>query len=292
MPRYDCIAICGVGLIGGSVGLALGDKKLAGEIVGFGSRPATLEAALARGAITRVAADARSAVVRAQVVVVCAPVAAIVDQVRQIAPHCSPGTLITDAGSTKGEIVAALDRAAREKSWPVGVTFVGSHPLAGNEKRGPQHADAGLFARRLVVITPTASTDAQAVRKTAEFWQALGAITREMPPAEHDRALALTSHLPHLVAACVAAATPNEFVPLTASGWQDTTRIAAGDPAMWRQIMLANRENLLAAFNGFAGDLDAWRRALEAADGPALENLLAQAKRVRDSANGPAGPVS
>jgi prephenate dehydrogenase len=292
MPRYECVAISGVGLIGGSVGLALREKKLAAEIVGFGSRPATLEAALAVGAITRAAPDVRSAVVAAQVVVVCAPVGAIVEQVRQIAQQCPPGTLITDAGSTKAEIVAAIEQLERQKSWPSGVTFVGAHPLAGNDKRGPQHADARLFAGRLVVITPTASTSAQAVRQATKFWQALGAITREMSPDEHDRALAMTSHLPHLIAACVAGATPAEFLPLTASGWQDTTRIAGGDPAMWRQIMLANREHLLAAFEGFAGNLEAWRRALESADGPALENLLAEAKRVRDSANGAPGPTS
>ncbi|HEY2892948.1 MAG TPA: prephenate dehydrogenase/arogenate dehydrogenase family protein [Pirellulales bacterium] len=292
MPRYDCVAISGVGLIGGSVGLALGEKKLAREIVGFGSRPATLEAALAVGAITRGASDVRSAVAAAQVVVVCAPVGAIVDQVRQIAPHCSPGTLITDAGSTKAEIVAAIEQLACEKSWPAGVAFVGAHPLAGNDKRGPQHADATLFAGRLVVITPTSSANPQAVRQITDFWQALGAITREMSPEEHDRALSMTSHLPHLLAACIASATPAEFLPLTASGWQDTTRIAGGDPAMWRQIMLANRENLLAAFDRFVSGLDQWRRALETADGPSLENLLAEAKRVRDSANGPAGPAS
>lgn len=289
MPSYECVAISGVGLIGGSVGLALREKKLAAKIVGFGSRPATLEAALAVGAISRAAPDVRSAVASAQVVVVCAPVGAIVEQVRQIAEHCPPGALITDAGSAKAEIVAAIEQLERQKSWPAGVTFVGAHPLAGNDKRGPEHADARLFAGRVVVITPTASTSAQTIRQAADFWQALGAITRQMLPDEHDRALAITSHLPHLIAACVAGATPAELLPLTASGWQDTTRIAGGDPAMWRQIMLANREHLLTAFDTFAGSLEAWRRALESADGPALENLLAEAKRVRDSANGPAG---
>lgn len=274
------VTIVGVGLIGGSIGLALRARGLAGKVVGYGSRPATLAAAHKLGAIDEIATDPAAAVADAELVVVCAPVDHIVEQVRQLAPLCPPGTLLTDAGSTKARIVCELDAAAA--SWDPAVHFVGSHPLAGNEKRGPQHAHVDLFAGRVVVLTPTDSTRAEDCRKLHEFWTGLGAAVVEMAPEEHDRALAVTSHLPHVVAAALAGATPEDYVKLTAGGWQDSTRIAAGDPALWRQIMLANRENLLAAIERFTPQLAALSEALEMADAKRLEQLLADAKHIRD----------
>jgi prephenate dehydrogenase len=279
---WNRVCIVGVGLIGGSVGLAARARGVAQQVVGAGSRPATLEAAHELGAITVMAADATSAVADAELVVICAPVDHIVEQAVRLAPFCRPGTLITDAGSTKARIAAEMDAAAQEKTWPRGVHFVGSHPLAGNEKQGPRHATADLFVDRTVVVTPTAITRSQDAATIAEFWTALGARVVQMPPEEHDRALAATSHLPHLAAAAVAGTTPVEYLPLTAGGWQDTTRIAAGDPALWRQIMLANRENLLDALAGLSQILAEWQAALVRGDAAAMERLLAEAKRVRD----------
>jgi len=215
--------------------------------------------------------------------VVCAPVDHIVEQVAQLAPHCQPGTLITDAGSTKRSIVAELTEFATGPNWPGEVSFVGSHPLAGNEKKGPQHARAELFNGRTVIITPTPVSHPADVRRLQEFWRGLGASVRQMSAEEHDQALAVTSHLPHLAAAALAGATPERYVTLTASGWQDTTRIAAGDPTLWRQIMLANRENLLAALAQLTASLDKWRAALETEDAAELERLLIEAKRIRDA---------
>jgi prephenate dehydrogenase len=275
MKPLHSVAIVGVGLIGGSIGLALRARQLADKVTGAGSRPATLETAKKLGAITHVAADLQTAVADAELVVVCAPVGHIVEQVQKLAPHCRPGTLVTDAGSTKAEIVRALARAA--------VPFIGSHPLAGNEKKGPQHATADLFAGRTVIITPTAEARREDRARLAEFWTALGAKVVEMPADEHDRALAATSHLPHVLAAAIAGATPERYVTLTAGGWQDTTRIAAGDPALWRQIILANRANVLAALDNLSNRLADWRRAIEAADSAQLEKLLAEAKRIRDA---------
>jgi prephenate dehydrogenase len=152
MKPLRCVAIVGVGLIGGSIGLALRSRKLATRIVGAGSRPATLEAALQTGAITEIAADVASAVAEAELVIVCAPVDHIVEQVRAIARACPAGSLITDAGSTKQQIVDELEQYAKsDATWPAEVAFVGSHPLAGNEKKGPQHASATLFEQRTVV---------------------------------------------------------------------------------------------------------------------------------------------
>jgi prephenate dehydrogenase len=284
MARFHSVTIVGVGLIGGSIGLALRARKLADKVVGTGSRPATLATAQKLGAISHVAADLASAVADAEVVVVCAPVDQIVEAIEKLVPHCRPGTLVTDAGSTKAEIVAALARAAAShKHWNPQVAFIGSHPLAGNEKTGPQHASAELFAGRTVIITPTAETRREDCARLHEFWTALGAKVVEMPPDEHDRALAATSHLPHLVAAAVAGATPEHYVELTAGGWQDLTRIAAGDPVLWRQILLANRANVLAALDDLSSRLTAWRRAIETQDIPELERLLTEAKRIRDT---------
>ncbi len=283
MKVWDCIAIVGVGLIGGSVGLAARARGAAKMVVGTGSRLATLQTAQKLGAITDIAADPAKAVAHADLVVICAPVDHIVEQASQIAPYCRPGTLITDAGSTKARIVAELAKAAATPAWGRDVMFVGSHPLAGNEKRGPENARADLFEGRMVVITPSEPARAEHVADVSAFWTSLGARTMQMPPDEHDRALASTSHLPHLAAAAIAGATPERYVALTAGGWQDTTRIAAGDPALWRQIMLANRANLLDSLDRFTNLLAEWRAALEAADAPAMERLLAEAKRIRDA---------
>jgi prephenate dehydrogenase len=275
------VTIVGVGLIGGSIGLALRQRNPGVKVVGVGSRPATLDSALKLGAITSIAPNLETAVEDADLVVVCAPVDHIVDEVEKLARHCKPGTLITDAGSTKVAIVAEL--SATDANWPQDVRFVGSHPLAGNEKKGPQHARADLFAGRTVVITPTSQSQSKNVQRLEAFWSGLGANVIQMSAEEHDSALAMTSHLPHLAAAAIAGATPERYVTLTAGGWQDTTRIAAGDPVLWRQIMLSNRENLLAALGQLTTLLDAWRAALEAQDATELERLLTEAKRIRDA---------
>jgi prephenate dehydrogenase len=281
MKIWNSLTIVGVGLIGGSVGLAARARGVARRVIGAGSRESTLASALKLGAIDQAIADPTAAVADAELVVVCAPVDAIVPCVQTIAPHCPAGALITDAGSTKAQIVTALDRAAAR--WSREVRFIGSHPLAGNEKQGPAHASADLFAGRVVVITPGASSRTDDVRRVSEFWESLGANVVQLSAEQHDQALAATSHLPHLVAAAIAASTPEEYVTLTASGWQDTTRIAAGDPALWRQIMLSNRPQLLAAVDRFAAQLAQWREALAAPDAAAVERLLAEAKRVRDA---------
>jgi prephenate dehydrogenase len=209
--------------------------------------------------------------------VFCTPVDRLAADVLAAAPHCRPGTLLTDAGSTKAALVRAVDGRL-----PPGVAFVGSHPLAGSEKQGPTHADPDLYAGRLVVVTPTASTEDTALSRTCDFWRALGARVKLLGPEEHDRALALTSHLPHLVAAALAGVLPPELAELTATGFRDTTRVAAGEPGLWTAIFRANRDGVLAALDRLDARLEEFRRALEADDGAALDRLLAEGKRVRD----------
>jgi cyclohexadieny/prephenate dehydrogenase len=283
MKTFDSITIVGVGLIGGSVGLATRARGVARHVVGTGSRPATLEAACQLGAITGAVPDPTAAVAEAEMVVICAPVDHIVEQAVRLAPLCRPGTLITDAGSTKERIVSELEKAAGKPAWGHGARFVGSHPLAGNERRGPQHATADLFVDRAVVVTPTANSRAEDVDRVSDFWRSLGAHVVRMPADEHDRALAFTSHLPHLVAAAIVGTTPERYATLIAGGWEDTTRIAAGDPVLWRQILLANRTNLLESLEHFTNLLAEWRQALDGSDAEAMERLLAEAKRIRDA---------
>ncbi len=276
--KIDTLTIVGVGLIGGSIGLAAKRRGLARRVLGAGRQQASLDQALRVGAIDEGLLDLNAAVGRAEVAVFCTPVDGLAAQVLAAAPGCAPGTLLTDAGSTKAAIVRAV-----QGRLPDGVAFVGSHPLAGSEKRGPAHADADLFQGRLTVVTRTPATDPAALERTARFWQALGARVRIMDPEQHDRALALTSHLPHLVAAALAGILPPELHELTATGFRDTTRIAAGDPSLWTGIFAQNRAAVLDTLALFLDRVAAFRRALQDEDGLEVDRLLAEAKRVRDA---------
>ncbi len=277
MP-VDILTIVGVGLIGGSIGRAAKKRGLARTVRGVGRQTASLDRAVAVGAVDEPYLDSAAAVAGADLVVFCTPVDGIADQVLAAAQRCQPGAVLTDAGSTKGRIVAAV-----EGRLPPGVAFVGSHPLAGSEKRGPDFADPDLFQGRLTVLTPTDRTDPAALERVRAFWQGLGSRVKVMTPEEHDRALALTSHLPHLAASALSGVLPAALAELTATGFRDTTRVAAGDPALWAAIFSHNRPALLAALDLFEDRLRQYRRALADDDGPALERLFAEGKKVRDA---------
>jgi prephenate dehydrogenase len=276
--QIKTLTIVGVGLIGGSIGLAARQRGLAERIIGVGRQRSSLDRALAVGAIDEGCLDLKQGVQRAELAVFCTPVDRIVEQVLAAATACAPGTLLMDAGSTKTVIVKAL-----EGRLPPGVAFVGSHPLAGSEKQGPEHADPRLFQERLTIVTPTEKTEPDALVRTKAFWQALGARVCVMPPEVHDRALAMTSHLPHLLASALAGILPAEYHDLTATGFRDTTRVAAGDPGLWSGIFAQNREALLQALAQLRGRLDEFQKALTAEDQQTINNLLGQAKRTRDA---------
>jgi prephenate dehydrogenase len=278
MKQWNTVAIVGVGLIGGSIGLALRDRKLAGQIVGVGRRPESLHKAKAAGAVHRTTRDMGEGVRDAELVVVCTPVGSIARHVREAAAACPQGALLTDAGSTKASIVRQLNGAL-----PRSVAFVGSHPLAGSEKSGCEHARANLFDGRVVVVTPTRKTSEDDLQRTADFWSALGASVMVMSPVAHDRALAATSHLPHLLAAALARSTLRDDLPLAAGGWRDCTRIAAGDAELWSQILLDNRDNILKTLGRFEKSLAGFRGAIERGDRRRLDQLLKEAKRIRDA---------
>src|SRR5205085_2898596 len=209
--QLNVLTIVGVGLIGGSIGLAARKRGIARRIRGVGRRGGTLDRAAARGAVDETFFDLKDAVPGSDLVIFCTPVDRIAEQVLEAASGCSVGTLLTDAGSTKSRIVRDID-----KRLPRSVRFVGSHPLAGSEKRGPESAEADLFEGRWTLVTPTAATDLDALERVEAFWHALGSRTKRMTPEEHDQALAITSHLPHLVAAALAGVLPAELRELTA----------------------------------------------------------------------------
>lgn len=279
MQQWDTVAIVGVGLIGGSIGLALRERQLARRIVGIGRRELTLQIAKDVGAIEESTTDLRQGVAEANLIIVCTPVGLVVDHVRRAAEHAPSGALITDVGSTKQQIVSELsDDLGRE------IRFVGSHPLAGSEKAGPAQAQGNLFSGRLVVVTPTAQTRREDIDCLVGFWESLGARVRQMPADEHDQALAATSHLPHLTAAALAAATPLENLPFVAGGWLDSTRIAAGDVDLWTQIFESNADNVIAALGRFEQKLAAFRAAIQHRNQSQLSELLSEGKQRRDAA--------
>lgn len=279
MPTYGKVAIVGVGLIGGSVGLALRQRGLAQRIVGIGRRQSSLDKALACQAVDEADTDLDHGVIGAELVVVASPVAAITDHVCQSMAAAPEDVVVTDAGSTKRiictEVESRLQGAAER--------FVGSHPLAGDHRAGPEHARSDLFEGRTVVVTPTASTSQETIAKVEAFWQNLGGQVMRLSPTEHDQALAATSHLPHLLASALAAATPREWLPLAATGWADTTRVAAGDPELWTQVLTHNRPAVLAALAQLGEQLDKLQADLKDENWSEVKKALQNGKQVRDA---------
>jgi cyclohexadieny/prephenate dehydrogenase len=273
---FQTIGIVGCGMIGCSLAAALKSRKFRGQIVGCGRPGANLETALARGLVDRVESEAAKTAAACDFLVVCTPVDRIADDVRALAKAARPGTLITDAGSVKQPICRSLE------DLPAGVAFIGSHPIAGSEKQGCAHADAQLFVDRVCVVTPLPSASRAQVARVGEFWQALGMSVVEMSPEAHDRALAQTSHVPHAVAAALAASLDVENRGLTAGGFQDTTRIAAGDPELWSAILLANAGEVAAGLRTVSAQLAELLAALETHDKTRLQALLRTAKQNRD----------
>ena len=275
---FDSLAVVGVGLIGGSVGLAAKARTATRRVVGVGRNPVTLARARDLNAIDEFTTDLAAGVRSADIVVFCSPVDLIARQALAAAGFAMPGALFTDAGSTKGNIVRELDGKLSEH-----VRFVGAHPLAGSEKQGVENASADLFDGRVCVLTPTANSDPRAVERAALFWQALGCDIKMLTPEEHDLALATTSHLPHLVAALLASQLPEKWRSFAATGFRDTTRVASGDPALWTAIARENALALSHALEQFNEGLQRLRRAVLSRDEDALIDILTAGKKVRDA---------
>jgi prephenate dehydrogenase len=277
--HWPTVAIVGVGLIGGSIGLAIKARRLAGRSIGVGRSAASLAEARKRKIVDETSLDVAASVAQADLVVVTTGVGSIPALLDQIDAAVRPGTLITDAGSTKGSIVASWEKRRRSRRG----RFVGGHPIAGSHRRGPAAADADLFTGRVTVVTPAAATPRADADEVGGFWAALGSTVFMMPPRQHDRILAATSHAPHLLAAAIAAATPRDARRFTAGGWRDTTRIAAGDPELWADILLDNAASVARALSRIAGRTEQLLAAIEKSDRRKLVSLLARAKEDRDA---------
>ncbi len=275
--RLGTVAIVGVGLIGGSVGLALRERGLAAEVVGVGRDRAVLDQIRRQGAIHRGTTSLDEGVAGADVVVVCTPVNRIPDDVRRAALAAGTDVLVTDAGSTKRQIVEAVERHPQSAS-----VFVGAHPLAGSERRGAAYATADLFNGRICMLTPTHRTQPEQLRRARAFWASLGARLVEMNPAEHDEILAHTSHLPHALAAALAASVPPDWQALAAGAFRDGTRVAAADTGLWTAIFRDNRGPLLKAMGHLQESLDAFKYALMTDDEEAIRRWWDNAKKRRD----------
>jgi len=279
--EFNRVAIIGVGLIGGSLGMALLARGLAKEVVGAGSRAENLHLAVELGAIHRFAGSASEGVAGADLVIIATPVSATIPVLRDIVPYLSPGSVVTDVGSTK----AAIVRAA-EKLMPPGISFVGGHPMAGTEQTGVREADPYLFENAFYIITPSMETPPEAINILRKLAAGVGAKVVEMEPEQHDLAVAAVSHLPQLIAASlvntVARMPGNEgILPLAASGFRDTTRIAASNPVMWRDIFRTNREQLLAMIRRFRSEIDLFENIIVQGDGEAIQRNLESARVVR-----------
>lgn len=279
-PLFKKAAIVGMGLIGGSLGLAINRKSLAGEIIGLGRSPGALDIALEYGAAHRVSTDSRS-LAGCDLVIVATPVGSTIGILAEISPYLSPGALVTDVGSTKAHIVEESRGVL-----PEGVSFIGGHPMAGSEKEGISGADPYLFENAFYVITPRPGTPEDHLRKLVGLVEGVGARPVLMDPVEHDLSVAAVSHLPHLTAAtlvnCLFDLPGHEKMSLLAAGgFRDTTRIAAGSPGMWRDIFMTNREFILKSLSAFRKRLDEFQEALESSDGGRIYNLLDRARTLK-----------
>lgn len=275
------LVIVGTGLIGGSFAATLKQADLVDEIVGLGRRRETLEQARALGLIDAIA-ESPAQVAGADVVMLATPMAQMPRVLKEIAPHLGENTIVTDAGSTKCDVIAAARKALGANF----ARFVPGHPIAGAESNGPQAARADLFIGRNVVLCPEPETDAAAVRRVTALWQATGAQVLQMGADRHDRIFAAVSHLPHLAAFALVdelAARPDaeDFFCFAASGFRDFTRIAGSSPELWRDVALANRTALLSELATYQDKLDEIRQALDAEDAAALEKIFSRASAAR-----------
>ena len=282
MQKFKRIVVFGVGLIGGSFALALKRAGAVGQVVGVGRRRETLERAQSLGIIDVIGSAAT--VAGADLVLLAAPVAQTNALLRDIAPYLQPGTVVTDAGSTKSDVVQAARAALGNKINQ----FVPGHPIAGREQNGPEAALAGLYQGKKVVLTALPENAAKCIGKVADAWQQCGAIIHRLTAEEHDAVFAAVSHLPHLLAYALVddiAARDNaaRLFQYAASGFRDFTRIAGSSPEIWRDISLANRPALLAELDAYTAQLAQLRALLAASDGVGLENIYRRAQAARQA---------
>jgi prephenate dehydrogenase len=272
---FNQLGVIGCGLMGGSFALALKRGGLVRRVVGYSKSPSTTDRAKKLGIIDVAAESALLAVAGSDIVLLAVPVSATEGTFKAIRHLVEPGVLFMDVGSTKRDVVDAARRVLRERV----PSFVPAHPIAGKEVAGIQHADAGLYSGRQVILTPLAQTTPALVQKATDVWSAIGAQVLKMSPENHDAAFAAVSHLPHLLAFAYFSAVTKQpsgkdFLSLAGPGFRDFTRIAASDPTVWRDILVANREELLKQSARFRHTLDAMELVIKSGNADALEDLI------------------
>ncbi len=285
-PVFKRLALLGIGLIGSSVArIAMERGDLAGEVVANARTQATLDRVMELGIAHRVEMDPAKVVAGADCVMLCAPVGAYAALAEAIAPHLEPGCILTDVGSTKQSVIRDVGPLV-----PDGVHFVPAHPLAGTEHSGPDSGFTTLFQGRWCLMVPPPGTDAAAVEKVAELWRRCGSMIETMEPGHHDKVLAIVSHLPHLLAFTICGTADDledesrqQVLRFAASGFRDFTRIAASDPAMWRDVFLNNREALLEMLARFMEDAQAMARAVRWGDPAYIEESIRRGRKIRRS---------
>ncbi len=278
------VAVIGLGLLGGSVGLAVADKLPGVVTTGYDSDAAVRRRAAQRGLVGEICDTPGKAVRDSDLVLLCVPVGAIEEAARAFAADLPARAIVSDVGSSKQAVAEALARALP------GHTVIPAHPVAGTEQSGPDAGFATLFSHRWCILTPAPDADPAAVNTLKAFWEALGAKIELMDAAHHDLVLAVTSHIPHLIAYTIVGTasdleevTRSEVIKYSAGGFRDFTRIAASDPTMWRDVFLSNREAVLEMLGRFTEDLTALQRAIRRGDGEALHDLFTRTRAIRRS---------
>ncbi len=284
MSQIQHVAIIGLGLLGGSIGLAVREHLPGIVTTGFDADPATRARAAERALVNRVGESAEDTVRDADLVILCVPVGAMGDAARAMAGGLKPGAIVSDVGSSKQTVAEVLAAALP------GVSVIPAHPVAGTEHSGPDAGFAELFSRRWCIITPPEVSNLVHLTALVTFWEALGANVEVMSPGHHDLVLAVTSHLPHLIAYTIVGTasdledvTRSEVIKYSAGGFRDFTRIAASDPTMWRDVFLSNREAVLEMLDTFSADLDRMKAAIRDRDGQTLFDHFTRTRAVRRS---------
>ncbi|GJE56464.1 MULTISPECIES: prephenate/arogenate dehydrogenase family protein [Methylobacterium] len=281
--RLHTVAVVGLGLIGSSIARGARTYGLAENLVAVDREPAVLERVRALRLADHATGSLAEGVAGADLVILCVPVGAIGAVAAELAPHLKPGAILSDVGSVKGSVVAAVMPHLKSDN-----AFVPAHPVAGTEYSGPDSGFATLFQNRWCILTPPEGTEPEAVAAVTAFWEGLGAIVETMSPEHHDLVLAITSHVPHLIAynivgtaADLETVTQSEVIKFSAGGFRDFTRIAASDPTMWRDVFLTNKDAVLEMLGRFNEDLAALTKAIRWGDGDALFDLFSRTRAIR-----------
>lgn len=289
--HFKQVAIIGVGLIGGSLGMLVRRQGLADQVVGIGRRIENLKTAVELGAIDRYVEEAKEGVRGSDLVILATPVDTYERHLKEWAHCLAPGAIVSDVGSVKGHLVEQS-----ESAMPMGVHFVGAHPIAGKEKTGVAAASDRLFAGARCIVTPTKTTDPRALERIRQLWQETGSLVLTMDPYLHDQILGAVSHLPHAAAFALMNALADlrdrqlpslDLAKHSGGGLRDTTRIAASSPEMWRDIFLWNRDNVVSFLDGYMRALEEFKQLIKSGDAAGIERVLERAKDEREKLNAP-----